>query len=101
MSYAYAHEYSYRHKHRHRRKNKLARLLRRLHEPHKLMFYLCLLIAGCTLFGAAIHFYYLGHENEARGTLEAIDQAGSDYTRTMVLGVVGLLPFRTRRFAAR
>jgi hypothetical protein len=57
-----------------------------------LVLNLMLLTGGCSLFGAAIHYYLLGQEYEAKNSPDSVDRARNDYLHTMLYTTLGVAP---------
>jgi len=57
-----------------------------------LILNLCLLVGGCALFGAAMHYYLLGQNYEAKNSPDSVDRARSDYLHTIFYATLGVAP---------
>ena len=89
MNYSDAsrHGSAYGHRHHHRSSQMIH--LRPKHPFARWLLNVCLLVGGCALLGAAIHYYNLGQDNEAKDTPASSEWARTDYTKAIFYSIFG------------
>jgi hypothetical protein len=92
MNFRDAHVHGNAYRHRHHDRGVRASSKRVSHRFGQLILNLCLLAAGSALSAVAIHYYILGQDHAAENTPVSIDEAGVDFTRTILFSPLGAIP---------